>query len=138
MHVYSSTKPANKTEGTITINEIPYKECSFVLAQNSRHTSSFYDVCNLYPFERLYEVTVFVNPIAFTSSETGFVDNIFVGMLRQDENSIIQAMENACSVLEPIVSKTSLAQVAEGLLEQYGDLNQKRSRIHIERIRRSS
>lgn len=135
-HVYSSIEPADNSDPSIIHNDVSYKECNYVLGQNSRHTSYFYEVCSLYPFERLYELTVFVDPIAFEGTGEDFVDNIFVGMLEQGNNTIIRAMERTCTSLESIVTQAKLIESAEELLKQYGDLNQKRSRIHVERIRR--
>jgi len=135
-HVYLAAESTSKPEDMITLNETSYEDCSYVLGQNSKHTSHFHNVCSQYPFERLYEITVFVDPTAFESIESGFVDNVFVGMLDQKKNSIISVMEDTCASLAPILSDTELTQIADRLLEQFGDLNQRRSRIHVERIKR--
>lgn len=111
-----------------------YYETSTTLDQNSNHASYFYDICKRYPFEKIFEVTLFVDPKSFQSNFTGFVDNIYAGCLGSDCLDSISLMAEVCEALPSIMSTEELNALADNLLNRYGDLNQRRSKMHVKAL----
>lgn len=103
------------------------------LHQNSRHALAVNDVIDLFPFERVYEQVVFVEPHSFQSDCLEFIDNVNVSCLT-DEPLFVAPIEKVCSELEPIATQEQIDQLGEELVSAYGDINQKRAMIHIHRI----
>lgn len=116
------------------------------LTQNSRHAVAFADICPKYPFEKVYEQLVFTRLDSFTTDESGFVDNINVNVSEcesyrfengseHENRSFLEAIEVECAKLPPIMDQQQLDRLGETLVTTYGDLNQKRSRLHVQRIK---
>jgi len=137
-HVYSSRHDIDSDNTEIARDETPYEDSSSILSQNSAHTLGFFDVCKHYHFERLFEMTIFVDPVTFSSAGNDFVDNIYVGQFKRNKSSFTECMERVCLSLKPVVTAPALAKLAADLLNRYGDLNQRTGSIHTERINRNS
>lgn len=116
------------------------------LTQNSRHAVAFADICPKYPFESVYEQLVFTRLDSFETDEAGFVDNVNVSVAECgnysmthasgcDARSFVDAIEAECEKLPPIMDQQQLDRLGETLVTTYGDLNQKRSRLHVQRIK---
>ncbi len=116
------------------------------LTQNSRHAVAFADICPKYPFESVYEQLVFTRLDSFETDEAGFVDNVNVSVAECescrtahasgcDARSFVDAIEAECENLPPIMDQQQLDRLGETLVTTYGDLNQKRARLHVQRIK---
>ena len=116
------------------------------LTQNSRHAVAFADICPKYPFENVYEQLVFARLDSFETDEAGFVDNVNVSVAECgnycmvhasgcDARSFVDAIEAECEKLPPIMDQQQLDRLGETLVTTYGDLNQKRRRLHVQRIK---
>ena len=116
------------------------------LTQNSRHAVAFADICPKYPFESVYEQLVFTRLDSFETDEAGFVDNVNVSVAECgnysmthasgcDVRSFVDAIETECEKLPPIMDQQQLDRLGETLVTTYGDLNQKRGRLHVQRIK---
>lgn len=103
------------------------------LTQNSYHALAVNDVIGLFPFERIYEQVVFVEPYSFVCNSSEFVDNVNVSAITT-KPLFIRPIEKACRELEPIATQEQIDQLGEELVSTYGDINQKRAMIHIHRI----
>ena len=107
---------------------------SIALSQNSRHAIAFNELIPQFPFERVYEQVVFVEPLSFDSDADEFVDNVNVSCLDETSRFLLPIL-HACSELSSVITQEEVDQLGETLVSQYGDLNQKRSIIHANRIR---
>ena len=116
------------------------------LTQNSRHVVAFADICPKYPFESVSEQLVFTRLDSFETDEAGFVDNVNVSVAECgnysmthasgcDVRSFVDAIETECEKLPPIMDQQQLDRLGEALVTTYGDLNQKRGRLHVQRIK---
>ena len=116
------------------------------LTQNSRHAVAFADICPKYPFESVYEQLAFTRLDSFETDEAGFVDNVNVSVAECgnysmthasgcDARSFVDAIEAECEKLPPIMDQQQLDRLGETLVTTYGDLNQKRGRLHVQRIK---
>lgn len=108
---------------------------SFALNQNSKHAVAFDEVCQEYPFDRIYEQVVYVDVNSFTTDCREFVDNVNVSWVGQGATEFVDVIEKECSKLDEIVGQSDLDNIGELLVQSYGDLNQKRSQLHAERLR---
>ena len=104
------------------------------MSQNSRHAIAFNELIPQFPFERVYEQVVFVEPLSFDSDADEFVDNVNVSCLDETSRFLLPIL-HACSELSSVITQEEVEQLGETLVSQYGDLNQKRSIIHANRIR---
>lgn len=107
---------------------------SIALSQNSRHAVAFNELISQFPFERVYEQVVFVDPLSFDSDADEFVDNVNVSCFDEASRFLLPIL-HACSELSSVITQEEIDQLGETLVSQYGDLNQKRSNIHANRIR---
>lgn len=106
------------------------------LVQNARHAVHFCRIpFNPYPDSRVYEITVFVRPRSFSSDAEGFARKVFVGCVPQEEDALVDAVETVCRKGDEIISQSKLDELADNLIDRYGDLNQKRRQLHISRIK---
>lgn len=121
-------------------------EKTAALTQNSRHAVAFADICPKYPFESVYEQLVFTRLDSFETDEAGFIDNVNVSVAECesycmahasgcDARSFVDAIEAECEKLPPIMDQQQLDRLGETLVTTYGDLNQKRGRLHVQRIK---
>ena len=124
-------KTENDSSGT---EDIWDSEETSALHQNSNHALAVNNVIDLFPFERVYEQVVFVEPHFFQSDCSEFIDNVNVSCLT-DEALFVTPIEKVCGELTPIASQEQIDQLGEQLVSTYGDINQKRAMIHIHRIR---
>ncbi len=108
------------------------------LDQNSTHAEAFDAVCPDYPFDRIFEATVFSGCHKFKSSFKGFDDNVYAGAFDAERRGLIEAFGSVRKNLDPRLSQDRLAELAESLLERFGDLNQKRGPIHMAILDRRS
>lgn len=127
--IYSS-KQWTQGRQCIQRGKTTYHEVEDTLDQNSNHASWFYEICKAYPFERVYEVTLFLNTRSFESTFEGFDNNIFAGEISASSLGSLKIMENECRNLENLLSEQELYELSQDLLNRYGDLNQKRSTVH--------
>lgn len=104
------------------------------LSQNSRHAVAFDDLVPQFPFDRVFEQVVFVGPQSFESNSNEFVGNVNVSCLDGDSRFLLPIM-SACSKLSPIATQSAIDELGETLATRYGDLNQKRSIIHANRVK---
>ena len=107
---------------------------SNALSQNSRHAVAFDELVSQFPFERIYEQVVFVNPSSFESDADKFIDNVNVSCLAETSRFLLPVV-SVCSELSPVITQEEVDRLGEMLVNQYGDLNQKRAIIHDNRIR---
>lgn len=94
----------------------------------------------------MYEQLVFTRLDSFETDEAGFVDNVNVSVAECgnysmthasgcDVRSFVDAIETECEKLPPIMDQQQLDRLGEALVTTYGDLNQKRGRLHVQRIK---
>lgn len=108
---------------------------SSALAQNSRHAVAFADVCPRYPFEAVYEQLVFARLRSFEVDEERFVENVNVSQVGPEGPSFVDPIEAECTSLPPLLEQQQLEKLGEQLVNTYGDLNQKRAQLHVQRIK---
>lgn len=124
--------PKNATDEPASEDVWDSEETS-ALYQNSRHALAVNDVIDLFPFDRIYEQVVFVEPHSFESDCFEFIDNVNVSCLT-DELLFMAPIEKVCRELDPIAIQEQIDELGEKLVSTYGDINQKRAMIHIHRI----
>lgn len=110
---------------------------SFALDQNSSHAVEFDSTCDAFPFERIYEQVVYVGTRSFHTDCAEFVDNVNVSYLSADNSDLDFAdiIENECERLEDTLDQERLDELGESLVASYGDLNQMRAQLHVQRIK---
>lgn len=106
------------------------------LYQNSQHALAFDDCCDAYPFERIYELTVFVNPVSFESDGAEFADNVLVSALPDCSGTLLAAMEEVVQGEENLMTQGDLEDLAHSLHDRYCDRYQMLGVIHTHRVRR--
>lgn len=100
------------------------------LDQNSAHAEAFDAVCEDYPFDRVFEATIFNDCRQFESDFRGFDNNVYAGAFDSNRQGLVKAFGAARENLDPLLTEDRLSKLAESLLERFGDLNQKRGPIH--------
>ncbi len=131
--IYSSKQPKTPVK-TIEHGNITYYLTSTSLNQNSDHASWFYDNFKAYPFDRIYELTLFVNPKSFHSTCKTFEDNILAGEIGSGNLKCIHTIEEEIAKLSPLFPQSKVDKMAETLLTKYGDLNQRLAKMHSNRL----
>lgn len=106
-----------------------------VLIQNERHASRFAELFAQYPYNKIFELLIFVNPCSFRNEEADFRDNLFVGSVTQAAETIIQAMTHQVKTSNALLTQKELFDFGDIVIQKYGDLNQKRKGLHIQRIK---
>ncbi len=129
-----TTSCRNSTADTIVLNNVVYCLSRLSLDQNSNHTSWFYENFKGYPFERIYEVTLFLSPKSFESSSNTFVNNRFAGAVGDEYNDVLKVMMDASLNLNNIFTEDNVNDMADRILSKFGDLNQQRARIHKSKV----
>lgn len=103
---------------------------SIALSQSEYHASLFSDVCPEYPYEEVFEQIVYARPKSFFNPINGFTDNLNISCANYDTQPCIEAIEGLCEMLPEAISQDKLDELGERILNQYGDLNQKRGLLH--------
>lgn len=109
-------------------------DASWALDQNSEHAASFNELSGQYPFDSIYELLLFVDPRSFSGPEPAFVNNKYVGCIPNEADSLVSLLSRTAKSECDTLSQEKLDTFAETFLEEYGDLNQVRGRIHTKRI----
>ncbi len=124
-------------EGTMecSLRDAGFEDESFALRQNSKHAVEFDEVCQKYPYERIYEQVVYVGTDSFSADYREFIDNVNVSWVGRGRAEFADIIESECGQLDEIVSQRDLDTLGESLIQQYGDLNQKRGQLHTERLK---
>lgn len=110
-------------------------EDDFAIDQNETHTLAFTDTCKLYPYEKIYEQTIFVNPLSFRTDSKKFHNNINVSCVDNDEPDFLEPIYDVLNNLPDMQTQEEIEKYAEDFLQKYGDLNQERGFIHKQRLK---
>ena len=113
----------------------PFEDAGWMLDQNATHAMAFSDAVKEYPYERVYEVLLFVRPRSFETDAEGFSGNIFVGCASEFTRDLEKAMGAVMRDEQPKMSQEELERFTDERIARYGDLNQMRCAIHVRRIR---
>lgn len=106
------------------------------LSQNSKHALAFSETCYTYPYDRTYEQVVFRGVHKFGSDTQDFVDNVNVSAsLKENPSLFIESIKGTYEQLDDFISQAQLNCEADELLERYGDLEQKKFVVHVNRIK---
>lgn len=133
--IYTTSKK-NCLDNSIVLHNETYYLSRLTLDQNSNHASWFYDNFKGYPFERIFEVTLFNNPKSFKSTSNYFFNNRFASKIDEENADALKVMIEACSNLNKVFDKEHVDQMADRILNMFGDLNQQRGRIHKNKVKR--
>lgn len=118
-----------------SLREAGFRDESLALRQNATHAEVFASDCEVYPFERVYEQVVFFKPRSFSAESETFINNANVSCCEHGADRFVGVIEGECAKLDDLLTQEELDDLGESLLRQYGDLNQKRGLLHVERIR---
>ena len=117
------------------------RSASWMLDQCATHADSLEEAVDGLTLDDIYEVTVFVNPLAFESPTSGFNrGNVCVGTLECDGvASFVESIENKVTELRAagvsVMSPERVDELAREVPLRYGDLGRGKMRRHIERLR---
>ena len=131
-----TTSKRNSLDGSFMFHDETYYLSRLSLDQNSNHASWFYDNFKGYPFDRIFEMTLFFNPKSFEATSKYFLNNRFACSVNNENSEALRVMVEASSNLNKIFDKEHVDQMADKILNKFGDLNQKRARIHKNKVER--
>ena len=127
----------SSNESNARLTDGDFADESFALNQNSSHAVEFDSTCYAFPFERIYEQGVYVGTRSFHTDCTEFVDNVNVSYLSAyvSNPDFADIIEDECGRLEDMLDQERLNDLGESLVASYGDLNQMRAQLHVQRIK---
>ncbi len=107
--------------------------------QCARHASAFATRYPQIPFERIFEIVVYVDPFSMANERPWMIDNACVATLGCEGESfidVIEDMERSLQGLSPLFSKDELDRFSDCLVGESGDPNGRKEFLHLERLRK--
>lgn len=107
--------------------------------QCARHASAFATRYPQIPFERIFEIVVYVDPFSMANERPWMIDNACVATLGCKGESFIDVIEDterSMQKLPPLFSKDELDRFSDCLVRESGDLNGRKEFLHLERLQK--
>lgn len=126
------------TEDSVDRNKNPWN-CNGDVRQCARHASAFATRYPQIPFERIFEIVVYVDPFSMANERPWMVDNACVAALGCKGESFIEVIEDterSLQGLSPLFSKGELDRFSDCLIRESGDPNGRKEFLHLERLQK--
>lgn len=107
--------------------------------QCANHASAFATAFPDIPFERIFELTVYVEPLSFESERLEVADNAYVcscgaGTGAEEVGDVIEEIDTCLHGKKPLFSQKDPYRMSGKILGSYGDSNGRKEYIHLERL----
>lgn len=105
--------------------------------QCANHANAFATAFPDIPFERIFELTVYVEPLSFASDCLQVADNAYACSCRAGADSFadaIEAIDYRLCDQAPLFTQQELYGLSGHIMKTYGDPNGRKEYIHLERL----
>lgn len=124
---------------TYTGGEAPRtKSLAGDLQQLADHAFHFHRCVGRYPFDAVFEVMLYVDPIRFDVSDGEFRDNLLVASVEQGAIRAFGVIERQDRLLDDVMDQGKLDRLAQEVLERYGDRDLRKRQMHAMRLDRKT
>lgn len=113
------------------------RDLSGDVRQCANHASAFATAFPDVPFDRIFELTVYVEPLSFESECFEVDENAFVcscGSGVNEVTDVIEAIDYKLHDKETLFTQKELYRFSGKIMESYGDPNGRKEYIHLERL----
>ena len=98
----------------------------------------FHRCAGRYPFDAVFEVMLYVDPIRFDVDDGEFHDNLLVASVEQGTMRAFGVIERQDRLLDDVMDQGRLDHLAREVLERYGDRDLRKRQMHAMRLDRKT